>query len=199
MPPQKRNNPEPPEVMTWGKALPVLVIAAVFDALRFMFEWFIIFGPAIAAAYCTAKGSSYIGITASGVLCSTGAAVGGFFGAAFIGPFGMVMAIVTGFAGWLAVLIILLIFNGRIFKENALWFGVSLLISEMPFIGSIPAITIAVWRMHSHQIKIEKAALKKWEKENANAQLQERRQQQVAQQAQLMQMQAAELASADVY
>jgi len=202
--PQKRNNSprlrrgassEPPPVMTWGKALPVLIIAVIFDALRFMFEWFILFGPAIAAAYCTAKGSSYIGITASGVLCSAGATVGGFFGATFIGPFGMIMAIVTGLAGWLVILILLLIFNGRIFKENALWFGASLLVSEVPFVGSIPALTIVMWRMHHVQIKIEKEALKKWKKENADAQLQERRQQ-IAEQAQMIQYQAGQVAQA---
>lgn len=163
--------------MTWGKALPVIIVAVVFDALRFMFEWFIIFGPAIAAAACTAIGSSYVGTTISGVVCASGAAVGGFFGAAFIGPFGIVMAMATGLAGWLTIFIILMIFNERIFKENALWFAGSLLISEVPFVGSIPALSVVLWRMYHVQIKVEKAALKKFEKEQVDAQLEERRQQ----------------------
>jgi len=107
----------------------------------------------------------------------------------------MIMAIVTGLAGWLVILILLLIFNGRIFKENALWFGASLLVSEVPFVGSIPALTIVMWRMHHVQIKIEKEALKKWKKENADAQLQERRQQ-IAEQAQMIQYQAGQVAQA---
>src|SRR3989344_216103 len=79
--------------------------------------------------------------------------------------------------------------------ENALWFGASLLVSEVPFVGSIPALTIVMWRMHHVQIKIEKEALKKWKKENADAQLQERRQQ-IAEQAQMIQYQAGQVAQA---
>ena len=83
----------------------------------------------------------------------------------------------TGFAGWLIVGGWLMATNSRIFKENALWFVGSLLFSEVPFIGAIPAITVSVWKMHSNQIKIEKAAFAKWEKENADALVAEKRQQ----------------------
>jgi hypothetical protein len=184
--PQKRNNTPPPEVMTWGKATPVLVVAAVFDALGFMFDWFIFFGPAFAALYCTIKIGDTIGTTAAGAVCTLGAGVAGVFGAELSAPFGMVMAMIISFAGWLAVLIILLVFNGRIFKENALWFGASLILTEIPFVGSLPFLTATVWKMYRTQIRIEKEAHAKWKKENADAELQERQRQNV----QLMQTQA---------
>lgn len=171
--------------MTWGKATPVLVIAAVFDALGFMFDWFIFFGPAFAALYCTIKIGDTIGTTAAGAVCTLGAGVAGVFGAELSAPFGMVMAMIISFAGWLAVLIILLVFNGRIFKENALWFGASLILTEIPFVGSLPFLTATVWKMYRTQIRTEKAEFAKWKKEQADAQLQERQRQQ---NAQLMQM-----------
>ncbi|MCR4333841.1 MAG: hypothetical protein NUV60_02410 [Patescibacteria group bacterium] len=195
--PQKRNNSKPPKVTTWSSAAPILVVAAIFDALRFMFEWFIFFGPALAALYCTVKAGAVVGTTIGGIACTAGAATIGFFGSTGIEALGMVMAMATGFAGWLTVGLMLIMFNGRIFKENALWFVASLAVSEIPFVGSIPAITIAVWRMYHIQIKKEKGAYKKWEKENADAQLKERNQQasqfaqiQAAQQQQFAQQEA---------
>ena len=165
--PQKRNNTPPPEVMTWGKATPALVISGIFDALRLMFVGFIFFGPAMAGLYCDYKVSDLMG-TAFGLTtagCAAGAATLGFFGAQAFMAFGMVMAMAVGFAGWLAVGIWLMITNARIFKENALWFVGSLLFSEVPFIGAIPAITVSVWKMHSNQIKIEKEAYAKEKRE----------------------------------
>jgi glucan phosphoethanolaminetransferase (alkaline phosphatase superfamily) len=193
--PQKRNSQEPPEVMTWGKATPVLVVCVIFDALRFMFEWFIFFGPALAGLICTvAAGNtsvgSAVGTAVTGSVCATGAALAGVAGVEVTAPLGVVMAMATGLAGWLTVGIILIIFNGRIFKENALWFAASLLVSEVPFIGSIPAITLIVWRMYSNQIRIEKAAMKAYEASRAAEQLQQRQQQE----AQLMQTRAAQVA-----
>ncbi len=187
-------------MMTWGKAAPVLVISAIFDAVRFMFEWFIFFGPALAAVACTVAGSntaigSAVGTLAVGTVCTAAAGVAGFFGIEVIGPFGIIMAMATGLAGWLTVGLILIMFNGRIFKENALGFAASLLVSEIPFVGSIPAITIAVWRMYHHQIKLEKAALEKYEKEQTATRLQQRNQQT----AELMQARSAQLAQDGIY
>lgn len=151
----------------------------------------------MAGLYCDYLVSDWIG-SAFGLtktVCAAGAVAAGFFGAPALIAFGTVMAMATGFAGWLAVGGWLMATNSRIFKENALWFIGSLLFSEVPFIGAIPAITVSVWKMHSNQIKIEKAAYKKWEKENADAQAQEQ-QQQIAQ---LMQARSAQFAEADVY
>ncbi len=181
--------------MTWGKAAPVLVVSAVFDVLRLMFVMFIFFGPALAGLYCAYEVSGWIG-TAFGLTaaaCAAGAIAAGFFGAPAFIAFGVVMAMAVGLAGWLTVGLILIIFNGRIFKENALWFVGSLLFSEVPIIGAIPVITVSVWKMHSNQIRIEKAVYKKWQKENAARQLQERQRQQ---NAQLMRYQAGQIAVA---
>lgn len=206
--PQKRNKSEPPPVMTWGKASWVLVPAIVFDALRMMFEWFWFFGPALAAVACTAGVNSALGTSVAGIAgkitaagCSLAAGAAGFVGAPAIEVFGVIMAMATGFAGWLIVGLIIMKTNSRIIEENAghaLWFVGSLLISEIPIVGTFPALTGVVWKMYSTQIKKDKEALQKYKKENAAVQQQER-DQQAARAAQLMQMQAAELAAADVY
>ena len=196
--PQRRNNTEPPPVMTWARAAPVLVVSAVFDAVSFMFDWFIFFGPALAAVTCTAVASGPLstwtlgafGTKTAAFACVNAAGVAGFFGAGVIESFGIIMAMVVSFAGWLVILIILLVFNQRIFKENALWFGGSLLMSEIPLLGSLPVITFVVWRMFSNQIRIETAAMAKWKKEQAEIQKREQGQQI----AQMMQMQQAQLA-----
>lgn len=195
--PQRTNAGEPPPRMTWGKALPVLVISAVFDAVRFMFTWFIFFGPALAGLYCTVKGSStaigdMVGTTVVGAACGIGAVATGVVGAGAIETFGIIMAMATGFAGWLAILIILLVFNTRIFKENTLWFGGSLLISEIPFINSLPTLTFTMWKMYHTQITIETANRKKWEKERAQEERQKRERQTVQRSQQMWQAQLAQ-------
>jgi hypothetical protein len=217
--PQKRNNQGPPQVMTWSRATPVLTVAIIFDFVRLIFEWFWFFGPAFATIYCTAKVGGVFTTWTAGILgaktaalaCS-GAVLGvvagataitGGISAEAITVFGIVMAMAVGLLGWLTVGIILFLSNERIFKENAMSFVISLMISETPIIGSLPAITISVWRMYHNQIKIEKAALKKWEKENADAQAQERNQQALQirqiQNAQWAQIEEQEAANEELY
>lgn len=184
MPPNRNSPPrsrrsssqsEPPPVMTWMKALPVLTVSVICDALRFMFEMFWFFGPAIAAAYCAIKTSNAIVGTAT--ICAGVAAAAGFVGGAALAVFGVVMAIAVGIAGWLIVILILLASNRRIFKENALWIFSGFLMSEMPILGAIPSMTITMWRMHHTQIVKEEAALKKFEESRAAEQMKERREQ----------------------
>lgn len=179
--------------MSWGKAIPVLVLCIIFDALRFMFEMFWFFGPALVAVFCTIKVGEVVGTTIGGLACGATAGTVGFFGFGVLETFGVVMAMVTGLAGWLVIGLILVMFNGRIFKENALWFAGSLLISEVPIVGAVPAITIVVWKMYGTQIRIEKAEMARWKKEQAAARLQERN----LQMAQLMQAQAAQQEAAN--
>lgn len=178
--PRKRNNPEPPPVMTWKKASPVLGAAAVFDLLRIMFEQFWFFGPAILALYCTTKVSGVVGATAGGWACSAVAAAAGVVGFAAIEVFGIVMAMAVGFAGWLVVGLFLVKWNPRIFKENAtnvLWFGASLLISEVPIVGTLPALTGVTYKLYRTQIANDRRALAKYGQEQESARLQEKRQQ----------------------
>lgn len=191
--PQKRNNTEPPPVMTWGKALPILIIAAIFDALRIMCEQFWFFGPLLTAFYCTAKVSGVLGTTVGGALCGVAATAAGVVGAGPLEVFGIVMAMAVGLFGWLTLLLLLMLMNGRIFKENAgnaIWFAASLLVSEAPLIGTIPAFIGITWRLYSTQIKNDKEALLKYEQQREAEQLQERNQQT----AQLMQVRAAQQA-----
>ncbi|MEK7135820.1 MAG: hypothetical protein AAB831_01520 [Patescibacteria group bacterium] len=190
---RKTNDSGPPKVMTWGKATPALVISVISDALRLMFVGFIFFGPAMAGLYCTSTTSGWVGSLGglTTAACTAGAVALGFYGFVPAATFGTVMAMAVGLLGWLVVGGWLWAKNSRIFKENTLWFVGSLLFSEMPFIGAIPAITASVWKMHSNQIKIEKAVFAKWKKENAE------RQRQAAQQAQLMQAKAMQQQAAN--
>ncbi|MFA6414416.1 MAG: hypothetical protein WC217_01425 [Candidatus Paceibacterota bacterium] len=193
--PQKRSNQEPPPVMTWGKAAPALVVGALFDALRLLFEMFWFFGPALAALYCTVKGGGGAIVAA---LCGTTAAAVGTVGVSAITAFGVIMAMAVGLFGWLVIGLYLMRTNSRIFKENALWFIGSLALSEMPLIGAVPAFTLTLWKMYSNQIRIEKAAFKKYEEEQKAAELKEQKQQaqlqyQSAEQAQFIQGQQAEM------
>jgi hypothetical protein len=186
--PQNKNN-QKPKVMTWAKASPVLVVAGIFDALRAFFEMFWFFGPALAAVACTAGVNSLVGTTvaatagkAVAIVCSAVAGTAGYFGAPAIAAFGIVMAISVGLFGWLVVGSIMLTTNGRIFKENEaniFWFVGGLLISEVPIVGSFPALISITWKMYSTQIKKDKEVLKKYEteqKERVALQAQDRNQ-----------------------
>lgn len=186
--------------MTWKKASPVLIVAGIFDAVRLMFEMFWFFGPALTALYCTVKASDVVGALGglTAFVCSAGATAAGVAGAPAIEAFGVVMAMATGFMGWLVIGGWVVMTNSRIFKENAgnaVWFGASLLISEVPIIGSLPAISVAVWRLYHVQIKKDRADLKKYKEDQAAEELKERQQQA----AEFIQTQQAQAASADVY
>lgn len=201
--PRKTNSSPPPEVMTWGKSAPVLTISIIFDSLRFMFTWFVFFGPALAALYCTVKVSDAVG-SLGGIVagaCTAGAATAGYFGAPAIIVFGVIMAMITGLAGWLTVGLIILITNSRVLKESSLLFAGSLLVGVTPIINSLPALTGVTWRIYHTQIKMDKAKMEKWKKEQAASELQERQRQvaqaQSAQQSQLMHAQAMQQQAAN--
>jgi hypothetical protein len=194
--PQKRSSQEPPPVMTWGKAVPVLAVAVIFDALRLMCEWLWVFGPALAGLYCVAQ----VGDTAvvGGLLataCTAGAAATGVVGVEVLMPLGVVLAMGVGLLGWLTVGLILLMTNGRIFKENAMVFAASLLVSEVPLINSLPALTGIIWRMYHVQIRTEKEDLKRYQEQRAAEDLQEQRRQAAA--AALIQERALEQEAAN--
>lgn len=203
--PQKRNNPEPPEVMAWPKAAPLLVIAVIADLLRFFFQMFWFFGPALAALLCTIGVNDALGTSVSGVggkivagACTAAAATAGAAGMPAIEAFGIVMADAVGLSAFLALGFLLLMTNARIFaviKNTWLWLTGSLGISIIPFIGAFPAFSVVLWRLYRRQIKLETTAYKKWEKEQSARRLQERTQRE----AQFMQAQADQLTPAEVY
>lgn len=194
--------------MTWGRATPVLVLCIIFDALRFLFDMFWFFGPAMAAILCTAGVNSAIGTSVGGVVgntvaagCTAAAATAGFFGAVPIEIFGTIMAMAVGLIGWLTIFLVQVMRNIGIFKTHfviklVISRLVSLIWSEIPIINALPALTIVNVTLFHHQIKEGREALKKWEEENSAQLAQEQRQQQAAE---LMQVQQAQAASADVY
>lgn len=183
--PRNRNSEKPPEAMTWGRAMPMIVVAVLFDLLRIFFEMFWFFGPALFAAFCSMQAGEWVGslwgLTAKA--CTAGAAVGGAAISAVTIPFGTTMAMATGLFGYLTLGLWILMRNPRIFLVNAggsLWLAGGFGVSIVPLIGAIPAFSLVLWRMYRTQIHVETAALKKWEKEHAAAKRQEREQQQAA-------------------
>lgn len=192
--PQKRAS-APPPVMTWSKASPILFVAVIFDAVRVVFEWFWFFGPALAVVACTAGVNNAIGTTLAGAVgkavatvCGVAAGAAGFIGAPAIEAFGVVMAMAVGFLGWLTVGFLILSTNSRILKANAghaLWLVGSLLISEIPIVGTFPALTTATWKIYAAQIRDDREALKKFEAAQTAEQVQERRQQEAGRMEQL--------------
>ncbi len=166
--------------MTWGRALPILAVCVVFDGLRLFFEFFWIIGPALATAACTAAGSSFIGTKIAATACGVGGGALAYFGAVPLEMFGTIMAMAVGVFGWLTILVAQLLNNAGIFKENfsiLIKYGVGFIVSEIPIIGALPALTFVNATMFHIQIKKGKEELKKYEKENKERKLQERREQ----------------------
>ena len=192
-------------MMTWMKASPVLAVAGIFDLIRMFFEQFWFFGPALTAAYCTSTVNDVVGTTiaaATGKVvalgCGAVAGAAGYFGSPVFTLIGVIMAMAFGLIGWLTIGLILIIANGRIFKANeyhTLWFAFSLLVSEVPIIGTLPGLSGITWKMYKTQIKKDEELMKKYEKETREAMIQERNQQA----AYLMQYQAAQLAQDEIY
>jgi len=194
---QNRPSPEPP-VMTWRKAGPVLAVAGLFDAGQIFFQLFWFFGPALAAIYCTSTATDWVGslwgLTASA--CGLVGVAAGVAASAVTIPFGVVMAMAVGLTGFLSLGLWIVRTNARIFKANAtgaLWFGGSLVISELPLIGALPALSLVLWKLYRTQIRVEGKAHAKWKKEQAETLRQEREQQT----ARLMRIQTAQVAEAD--
>ncbi len=181
-----QNNPKPrPQVMTWGKALPVFAVTVIFDAVRFMFEQFWLFGPLVISVGGAALVSSWLGggAVATGVGTAAGAGAGAaaaFFAEPVLVFFGYIMALATGLLGWLTLLLLIAFTNFRLFKKeakNMLWLLLGLGISEVPLIGSLPALTGTAWKLYHDQIKKEKAELRAWEEEQKQLAEQERSEQ----------------------
>lgn len=168
--------------MTWGKAWWILALAGVFDILRAMCEQMWFFGPALVGVTAgVATGSTTAGETVAGIAGVFGLATG-----ESIEFFGLVLASAIGLLGWMVVGFLLVVFNPRMFANNApgrmaaLRFLLALLASETPLVGTVPALSAAVWSGYRAQMKREKEAYKKWEEENAAALRAARQEQQLA-------------------
>src|SRR3989338_1929296 len=99
--PQNRvaNDNRPPPAMTWGKAVPVLALCLVFDLLGLIFQFFWFFGPLLIGGVAGTWASGWVGSTMGTTVGTATVAVTGFFGGVALGIFGVIMAIVVGFAG----------------------------------------------------------------------------------------------------
>lgn len=189
--------------MSWGGAAIPLAIAIVTDLLRAFFNFFWFFGPALAALYCAQKVSEWVGSLwgLTGAVCAGLAVKAGAIVSAVTVPFGTVMAFSVAIFGFLALFLIIAMRNRRLFKTATtapIQFGAAFALSSVPLVGALPFFTFTIGRLYRAQIKTEQAALRKWEKQHATAELEQRRQQaayaaqlQAAQQAELMQQEMA--------
>lgn len=222
MPPRNSNLPrlrrgatsEPPSVMTKSKAAPIVIVAFAFDLVRGFFHLFWFFGPALAALYCTMHVSEtlagwtfgLLGTKTAAIACSSAATVIGAAAVEATAPIGVVMADAVGLIAFLSIGLWIVMTNIRILKaikSAPLQFAGAFAVSEVPFIGAIPVFGIILCRLYGAQIRTDKVAYAKWEKETADARLQERNRQaqiqayqsmqiqQAAQQAQFMRQEAA--------
>lgn len=199
--PQKRNSTEPPTTMTWSKAVPVIVVAGLLDALRMFFEMFWFFGPALAAVACTGIVNNAINTSVTAMAgklvatgCTAAAGVAGFFGVEITETFGIIMADAVALMSFLILLLWVLMTNARLFKASSggmFWFVASFGLSEIPFVGTFPAFSVVLFLLYRRQIQADARTLKKWNAEQAERQRLER-EEQLAQIVQLRNAQAAE-------
>lgn len=187
--------------MTWGNALPVLIVAGIFDLARAFFTMFWFFGPALAAIACTAGANSYLGTsigTAAGNVvagvCTAAAGVAGFFGAVPIEMFGMMMSMAFGLAGFIVLGLLLMRNMERMLVANAtgiIWMMGSLALSEVPFVGAIPNFTLTLIKLYRTQIRFEKEVYATFVTEQGMALAQNQQQQLQYQQLLVEEQQAA--------
>lgn len=169
--------PSEPPVMTWSDALPKLVVSGVSDALKFMFQQFWFFGPALLGTGTAAFIGQYLGSAAGGVTGSLVGIAAGYFALPVFAVFGSIMAMAVGLIGWLALGLWVAMTNARIFKANAsggLWFAGSLAGGIVPFVGTIPFMTATLVKLYATQIRVEKQAHEKWRKEQGAARSRQR-------------------------
>ena len=184
--------PEPP-VMTRREASLVVAAAVVFDLLRLLCIFFWFLGPAVAAIYCVNKVGAWVGSVwgLTEKVCGLAAGAAGIYASAATIWLGAILADAVALIGFLTLGMIIIITNRRILKTAAsapLQFAGAFGVSAVPFIGSIlPVFTFILFRLYRGQIRVEKAAHKKWQEETAAA----RKEAQEQQRAQLLQQQAA--------
>lgn len=176
-----RQNSSPPKGMTWPRATPILVICVLFDITRAFFSWFWLLGPVVAAASCASQSGAVSGVLGTDVtaaLCTAAAAGAGFFLSEALFAFGTFVAMLLGLIGWMTVWLFLALSNPRIFKENAVTLIrliATLGIMELPFVGSLPALTFNTFHLYRVQIRHDKKRLRDWQ-QNESLRIQQERQ-----------------------
>ncbi len=163
-----RASSSPPKGMTWPRATPILLVCVLFDVARGFFSLFWLLGPVVAAAACLSEAGAVgdlLGSEVTGALCASAAAGAGYFLSPALFSFGTFVAMFLGLTGWMTVWLFLMLNNPRIFKENAsalFKLVVTLGIMELPFIGSLPALTFRTFHMYRVQIHHDKKRLQEW-------------------------------------
>jgi hypothetical protein len=167
--------------MTWPRATPILVLCALLDITRAFFSLFWLLGPAVAAAACASQSGVVSDVLGTGVttaLCTAAAAGVGFYLSPELFAFGTFVAMLLGLIGWMGVWLFLALNNPRIFKENAVTLirliG-TLGIMELPFVGSLPALTFNTLHLYRVQIRHDKKRLLEW-KQSESARIAQERQ-----------------------
>jgi hypothetical protein len=193
MPPRRAAREAPPAPMTWKGAIPALAIAAVVDALGLMCEMLWFFAPALGTALCSFMVTTSNAITTAvgNASCAILGVAGGTAAYPILLTAGITLSMAVGLFGWLTVGLFLVITNKRIFKANALWFGTSLLLEEIPFLNALPLITGVLIKMYATQIRTEKEAFAEFQKEEARQELEDRKRYEAQRIAERMQMEAA--------
>jgi hypothetical protein len=166
MPQTRSSRSAPPPVMTWSKAGPVLALALLFDAIRVFFQFFWFFGPALAVGYCQVGVDGAVASAA----CSATATTVGYFGAPIFMYLGSIGAIIAAIAGWMIVGLIVVSTNFRILYVNArtlLHYVMGLGVGLMPFVGSLPALSVTVGYQYRLQIAHDKEKYAAWQQQNA--------------------------------
>jgi hypothetical protein len=193
MPPKRAPREAPPAPMTWRGAIPALAIAVVIDALGLACELLWFFAPALGTVLC-----SFMVTSSNSVTTAIGNASCGLLGAAagtvaypLLLTVGITLSMAVGLFGWLTIGLFLVITNKRIFKANALWFGASLLLEEIPFLNALPMVTGVLIKMYATQIRTEKEAFAQYEKEEAQREIEERKRYEAQLLTERMQLEAA--------
>ena len=160
-----------PKVMSWWNpaAILALMVALGFDAIRAFFEWLGFALPALGGVITGAIANYFLGSVAGYIAGGVTAVAGGVFVGPELEGFGLIMAEVIGLAGFFAILGLLFFTNARIFKANEtalFWLLITFVVTEVPFLDTVPMLGVFVWHMYRTQISKEREARAGWQARN---------------------------------
>lgn len=186
--PRGRAQATPRKGMTWLKATIVLIVTVIFDALRFIFVMLVFTLPfiigAVAAAY--ASNTSWLSWAPSwviGLATSIGIATLEVFNPEAIpaiAAFGVLMASIIGFIGFLFVLGMLLAMRVKLTPHNQLWLGLAFVGGVTPFGNALPSLTPITLKIVRRQMRDDKKAHALYLKQQAALQAAQQQEQNAA-------------------
>jgi hypothetical protein len=148
--------------MTTGKITILLVLALIFDALKFMATQLWFFGPALIGLATSVGTGSKVAGAVVGALGVGGAALTGL--GEGLEVLGIVLGVAIGFFGWLVLITVMTSMRISLFhSRNFLSLVGGFIVSELPFIDALPSFTVSTWRIISAERKADKEAKKKYE------------------------------------